>query len=98
MSRVEETLLLLGVLSMIVSSYFRIRLFSRFGSDPVISDLTRGTFATTLSDLLSVALFRARNKLPAESRVTIFWFVALHWVSAALLFLALASYGIRSYL
>lgn len=97
LNRIEVLLLAVGVLSMLASWGFRVRVFIKFGSDPIISELTQGTFATTFADLLSVKLFRARANLPQESRAVVYWFIALHWAAAALMLLALASYAIRSW-
>lgn len=98
LNHVEELMLMIGVVSMLASWGFRIRLFTKFGSDPVISELTHGTFATTFTDLLSIKLFRARADLPKESKATIFWFISLHWIAAAFLLLSLVSYAIRRWL
>jgi hypothetical protein len=96
MSRAEELLLLLGVLAMIASWVFRIRLFTRYGEDRKISELTQGTYATTFVDFLTIKLFRARADLPNEAKVTIFCFIALHWAAFLLMVSGLTSYFLRS--
>lgn len=98
LNQIEETALVVGVLSMLASWFFRIRVFSRFGDDPIISELVRGTFATTFADLLSIKLFRARNNLPKESKAAIFCFITSHWAAAVLVLFALLSYSVRGWL
>lgn len=93
-----EILMLLGcVLAFAGSCFFRIRIFGRFADDPVISELMRGTYATTFGDFLSLKLFNAREELPHASRAMVYKFIALHWIGAAFFLLIFVSIALRSY-
>lgn len=95
MATAEAILFLLGAATMIVSTIFRVRIFIRFRDEPAIDALLRGTHAATITDFLSVAMFRALNKLPIESRLTVRLFIISHWIACVLLAVAVISYLIR---
>lgn len=94
----EEFLVAAGFVCVLVSYAFRLRLFAKFGEDPVVKEATFGSFATSFYDLLSLKLFRARRELLKESRSTVYGFSGFHFLSAALIAASLFSYAIRSFL
>jgi hypothetical protein len=96
MERVNVVLLLGGFLLLLLSSIFRVRMFARLGSDQVFNDLTLGTYATTFTDFLSFTLFRERAKLPEESKRTVLWFIACHWIGGVLFASALIGHLLSS--
>jgi hypothetical protein len=89
LSDVEKLAMVLAVMSLLASWVPRLRIFYRFGHDPVIEDMLKGTYATTFYDFLSVKLFIARNRLPSRAKSTVYCFIVLHWMGGLLLFASL---------
>lgn len=92
----ENSLLIISLVALILSWWFRIQIFTKLSEHPVIAELTRKTTGMALGDLLSLSLFRARARLPDETKLTIFSFIALDWIGSTLLLVMFAIYGIRN--
>lgn len=95
---IEKLLFFSCILLIMFSWGFRVRIFTRYGSYPVIKELTAKTSVLSFGDLLSVWLFRVRKILPDETRRTVFWFIVLYWLGSLLMLFAFISFGFRNWL
>lgn len=94
----EKILFFAGVFLILVSWVFRVRLFSKESSDPVLEEFLEGTFPTTFADLLAFRLLIGWNQLTSESKRVSMPFLIVYFLAFGILLVASVPAVIRHFL